>query len=191
MADAIRLSQLVTQQQGHAFYVADCFGLRGAAMIDLGKDYQYRPEIGKKLGDPTPLKDYVPLSEMVQVPLHRAVNRFHKQPPSTWIMYRCLLEYQQQSQVWLGNDPTDMAAAAKSSIQKFLKEQQVSLSDEQLEDLIMAGMAQVAPVCAVLGGVIGNEVIKIITGKGEPANNSLLLDGDTCKVWTFLVKAKE
>jgi len=28
-----------------------------------------------------------------------------------------------------------------------------------------------------LGGIVGNEVIKILSGKGEPANNVLLLDG--------------
>lgn len=191
LAEAVRLSQMVTKQ-GHAFYMADCFGMQGAAMLDLGKEYQYRPEMGKKLGDPMPLKDYVPLSEMAKVPLYRAINRFHKQPPPTWIMYQCLLEYQQQSQKWLGNDDEDVdTESAKSSIQSYLKEQQVSLTEEQLNDLVVAGMAQVAPVCAVLGGVIGNEVIKIITGKGEPAMNSLLLDGDACKVWTFLVKAKE
>lgn len=195
MAEAVRLSQIVTQQQEHAFYVADCFGLHGAAMLDLGKDFQYRPEIGKALGDPTPLKDYVPLSEMIKVPLHRAVNRFHKQqPPPTWIMYRCLLEYHQHSKRWLGNGDDDDSIdpeKVKGTIETFLKEQQVSLTDEQVADLVQAGMAQVAPVCAVLGGVVGNEVIKIITGKGEPANNSLLLDGNSCKVWTFLVKAKE
>jgi hypothetical protein len=32
--------------------------------------------------------------------------------------------------------------------------------------------SEVAPVCAVLGGIIGNEVIKAISVKGEPANNT-------------------
>jgi ubiquitin-like 1-activating enzyme E1 A len=67
----------------------------------------------------------------------------------------------------------------------------VSLTDEQIETLGKAGLAQVAPVCAVLGGMLGNEIIKVISGKGEPANNTLLLDGNTCKAFSFLVKAKE
>jgi ubiquitin-like 1-activating enzyme E1 A len=28
-----------------------------------------------------------------------------------------------------------------------------------------------------MGGVVGNEVIKAISGKGEPAHNTLLFDG--------------
>lgn len=188
MDEAVRLSQIVTKQ-GNAFYTADCFGMRGAAMMDLGADFEYRPEVGKKLLDPTKLKDHVPLSTMLKVPLHKAVNRFHKKTPVTWIMYRSILEYQKQSGQWLGDEGVD-TAAAKSAIQAFLKEQQVTLTDEELDEVVVSGMAQVAPVCAVLGGIIGNEVIKIITGKGEPANNSLLFDGDACKAWTFLVKAK-
>jgi ubiquitin-like 1-activating enzyme E1 A len=131
---------------------------------------------------------------MVEVPLHKAINRFHKKgPPPTWIMYRSLLEYQRQSKQWLGDDGDggDDNANAKKIIQEFLKNEQVTMTDEELNDLVTAGMAQVAPVCAVLGGMVGNEIIKIISGKGEPANNTLLLDGGACKAWTFLVKAKE
>ncbi|KAL3941676.1 MAG: hypothetical protein SGARI_000518 [Bacillariaceae sp.] len=188
MEEAVRISKIVTSQKS-AFYTADCFGMRGAAMIDLGGDFEYRAEVGKKLMDPTKLKEYVPLSTMVDVPLHKAVNRFHKKPPITWIMYRSMLEYQKLSNQWLG-DECD-TAGAKTAIQTFLKEQQVTLTDQELDEVVVSGIAQVAPVCAVLGGIIGNEVIKIITGKGEPANNSLLFDADACKVWTFLVKAKE
>jgi len=189
LEEAVRLSQIVTSQ-GHAFYTADCFGMRAAAMMDLGKDFEYRPEQGKKLLDPTKLKDYVPISDMVNVPLHTAVNRFHKQPPPTWVMYRCLLEHQKQSKQWLGDDSVD-TTAARNIIQEFLKEQQATLTDEELDSLVSAGMAQIVPVNAIFGGIIGNEIIKIISGKGEPANNSLLFDGESCKAWTFLVKAKQ
>jgi len=164
-------------------------------MIDLGgKDFKYRPEQGKKLLDPTPIKDYVPLSDMVEVPLHRAINRFHKMgPPSTWVMYRALLEYQRQIEQWLGDNKqtSDEVNNAKKIIQEFLTNQRVTMTDEELDDLVTAGMAQVAPVCSIMGGIVGNEVIKIISGKGEPANNTLLLDGGSCKAWTFLVKAKQ
>lgn len=189
LTEIVRLSQIVTSQ-GHAFFTVDCFGMRGAAMIDLGRGYQYRPEIGNKLGDLTKLKEYVPLSDIVSFSLHQAINRFHKHPPPTWILYRSLLEYQRLYDQWLGDETVD-CENAKASIQNFLKEQQVSLADRDLDDLVVAGMAQVAPVCAVIGGFIGNEVIKVITRKGEPANNSVLFDGDTCKAWSFLVTDKD
>ncbi len=49
--------------------------------------------------------------------------------------------------------------------------------EDELKQLANTATADVSPVCAVMGGVLGNEVIKAISGKGEPANNMLLFDG--------------
>ena len=73
----------------------------------------------------------------------------------------------------------------------FLESQHVSLPEETLQALGKAGMAQLAPVCAILGGILGNEIIKVISGKAEPANNTILFDGKTCKALTFLVQPKK
>jgi len=190
--EAVRLSRILAE--GSVLYTIDCFGMRGTATIDFGRGDPprlYRPEQGKKLLDPTPLKDVVPLSEMVRVPLHKATNRFHKKgPPPTWVMFRGLMEHRKLTGGWLGEDGTD-ADRARETISAFLKREKATLTDDELDDLVTAGVAQVPPVCAVLGGMVGNEVIKIISGKGEPANNTLLFDGGSCKAWTFLVKAKE
>eukprot|EP00535_Pseudo-nitzschia_heimii_P010996 CAMPEP_0197196856 /NCGR_PEP_ID=MMETSP1423-20130617/32568_1 /TAXON_ID=476441 /ORGANISM="Pseudo-nitzschia heimii, Strain UNC1101" /LENGTH=383 /DNA_ID=CAMNT_0042650669 /DNA_START=52 /DNA_END=1203 /DNA_ORIENTATION=+ len=190
--EAVRLSRILAE--GSVLYTIDCFGMRGTATIDFGRGDPprlYRPEQGKKLLDPTPLKDVVPLSEMVRVPLHKATNRFHKKgPPPTWVMFRGLMEHRKLTGGWLGEDGTD-ADRARETISAFLEREKATLTDDELDDLVTAGVAQVPPVCAVLGGMVGNEVIKIISGKGEPANNTLLFDGGSCKAWTFLVKAKE
>ena len=39
--------------------------------------------------------------------------------------------------------------------------------------------AEFAPVCAVMGGLIASEVIKLISGKERPINNCLFYDGAT------------
>eukprot|EP00537_Pseudo-nitzschia_pungens_P015908 CAMPEP_0172410040 /NCGR_PEP_ID=MMETSP1061-20121228/76677_1 /TAXON_ID=37318 /ORGANISM="Pseudo-nitzschia pungens, Strain cf. pungens" /LENGTH=471 /DNA_ID=CAMNT_0013146209 /DNA_START=129 /DNA_END=1544 /DNA_ORIENTATION=- len=245
LAEAVRLSQLAkavdhnnNNDDDHnndddgcscscscAFYTIDCFGMRGAATIDFGKrDFEYRPEVGKKLLDPTPIRDYVPLEEMVRVPLGLATNRFHKtRPPPTWIMYRALMDHNATTGTWLGDHPPDGTNnnnnsdnnnnnsdnnnnnsdnnnnnnnnnnndSDRATVMKFLANEGVALTEHELDDLIQAGTAQVPPVCAVLGGMVGNEVIKVISGKGEPANNTLLLDGAACKAWTFLVKQQQ
>ena len=36
--------------------------------------------------------------------------------------------------------------------------------------------AELAPVCAVVGGVVASEVIKAISGKGAPINNAFFFD---------------
>ncbi|KAL3945112.1 MAG: hypothetical protein SGBAC_000780 [Bacillariaceae sp.] len=188
LAEATRLAQLASKWKKQ-FYLADCFGYDGAILMELGEDYKFRPEQGKKLLDPEPLKDYLPFADSVQVPLHKVINRFHKKPPKVYVLYRCLLEYQAKT----GKFPFQEEDI--TIMEDFLKGQQVELDDEHLskedlKQLAKAGVAQLPAVCSVLGGMLGNEIIKVISGKGEPANNTILLDGGLCKAWTFLVKAK-
>lgn len=186
--EAVRLSKMA-RELNIQFYLVDCFGWNGAALMDLGKDLTFRPEQGKKLLDPVPLSKYTSLEELVKVPLQHCVNRFHKTPPAVYLQYRCLLEYQAQK----GHFPGDGAQQQEYPFDEtvwpsYLESQNVTLPKETLAALGQAGMAQMAPVCAVLGGILGNEIIKVISGKGEPANNTLLFDGKTCKAWTFLVQ---
>lgn len=47
---------------------------------------------------------------------------------------------------------------------------------------------ELAPVAAVIGGLVGNEVIKALSGKGKPCNNLLMLQHTKC--WGFLVQPK-
>jgi ubiquitin-like 1-activating enzyme E1 A len=193
MTDAIRIANVCTAA-GNKFYMADCFGLKSVSVLDLGKDHTYRPEIGKKLLDVTTLKQHVPLASIFNdVRLHDATNRFHKTPPPSWIQYRCILEYVERKNQW--PDSTSAVEFAET-ILEWVHTTSPSLIDHELlsrkalQDLAQIATVEIAPVCSVLGGVLGNEIIKAISGKGEPANNTLLFDGLSCKAWTFLVQPK-
>jgi ubiquitin-like 1-activating enzyme E1 A len=194
ISDAIRLSDIATGA-GNKFYMTDCFGYSGASVFDLGAKHSYRPELGKELLDATPLKQHVPLSTaLLNVSLADATNRFHKTPPPLWLQYRCLLEYVEQTKQW----PTAASASDFSTrIKAWIQETAPSLSEsavvseESLQALARTATAEIAPVCSVLGGILGNEVIKAISGKGEPANNTILFDGLSCKAFTFLVQPKQ
>ena len=177
------------------FYMCDCFGMAGACLLDLGAGYEYRPEQGKTLLDPRPMDTYVTLEQLMQVPLEHAVNRFHKQPPPSFVQYRCLLEYANQNG---GSWPTEETCDDfLQVVETFVNadaptlQHHPALTREALVTLARQATSEVAPVCSVLGGMIGNEIIKVVSGKGEPANNTLLLDGTTCKAWTFLVQPKK
>ena len=195
ISDAVRISKAVTSV-GNKFYMADCFGMNGAAAMDLGADYMYRPELGKKLLDMTGLKAHVPLETvLMKVPLDQVTNRFHKIPPAVWIQYLCILEYVERTQGTWPSD--DKAADFATIIQEWIAISAPSLKDnpvlttDALQDLAKLATAEVAPVCSVLGGILGNEVIKVISGKGEPANNVIFFDGSSCKCWNFLVEPKQ
>jgi ubiquitin-like 1-activating enzyme E1 A len=193
MSDAIRISKATTAAGGK-FYMADCFGLFGASAFDLGENHTYRPEKGKDLMDPKILEPHVDLETVFKVALADATNRFHKTPPPAWIRYRSILEYVEQTKSWPSEENAkDFAKVVRGWIEEnspSLLENDL-LSESALEDLAKVSTSEVAPVCAVLGGIIGNEIIKAISVKGEPANNTLLFDGLSSKLWTFLVKPKE
>lgn len=191
ITDAVRIADICTAA-GNKFYMADCFGFAGVSVCDLGAGHMYRPELGKKLLAVTGLKNHVPLQTVLQrVALSEATNRFHKKPPPLWIRYRCLLEYVEQKNEWPSSaTAADFAQTIAAWIQRSdptLAGNEV-LTAKALEDLASTATAEIAPVCSVLGGIIGNEVIKAISGKGEPANNTILFDGLACKAWTFLMQ---
>lgn len=198
MKQAVQLSEWVVQSGG-VFYHVDSFGLYGACAMDLGSEFRYRPEKGKELLEETGLKTHVPLSQVYQVPLHEATNRFHKNgPPSPYIVWRSLLEYVDSNQHW-PNAATaeDFANHTREWIQRtsprLLEDDDLGhdvLSVASLQQLAQVAHAELAPVCAVLGGLVGNEIIKAISGKGEPANNTLLFEDISCKAYTFLVQPK-
>jgi ubiquitin-like 1-activating enzyme E1 A len=194
MSNAIRIAE-VTVKNGGKFFMADCFGFDAASILDLGADHTFRPEQGKTLLDETTLSQYIPLkTALLDVPLSDAVNRFHKTPIPVWIRYRCVLEYVEQKKVW----PSILVAEDfVETVTKWIKESAPNLIDhidlqpKALEQLAKAASSELAPVCSVMGGMLGNEIIKAISGKGEPANNTILFDGTSCKAYTFLVKPKD
>jgi ubiquitin-like 1-activating enzyme E1 A len=194
MSEAIRISK-ATVNGGGKFYMVDSFGMAGASAFDLGADHKYRPEQGKELLEETGLKQHVPLETMLlNVPLEDAVNRFHKTTPVQWVQYRCLLEYLERTKTW----PTTCSASDfTNTITKWIESTSPemkgheALTKEALDMLATTASTELAPVCSVLGGALGNEIIKAISGKGEPANNTLLFDGASGKLWNFLVKPQD
>ncbi|KAM3570119.1 hypothetical protein VYU27_007816 [Nannochloropsis oceanica] len=53
------------------------------------------------------------------------------------------------------------------------------LSEEELRALAISGRTELSPVCAVIGGILGQEILKAVSRKGEPALNCFLWDGET------------
>jgi ubiquitin-like 1-activating enzyme E1 A len=188
--DILRMAD-VTTQAGGKFFLVDTFGMYGCAIIDLGSQHQFRQEKGKdKLSDLLNLSTHVPLAQMMSAKLKEVKDRWHKEgPPKVLTMYLAILHYYEQTQ-----QPSNVDKNIETFIkitQQYLKDsglESTYLGDEQqLTHLFTTSDAQVSPVCAVLGGVLGNEVIKAISGKGQPANNVLLFDGTDGGCKTFLI----
>lgn len=186
VAEAKRISlSLQKVEEGKLFIVTDTFGLEGCAHLDFGNKHTFRREIGKdKLSDLLKIEPYISMSDMLDVPLERVKGRWDKVVPRTLVLQRLLMDYWEENKKGQCKHFVDFANG-------WLSSNRLSNVSDSLDLAQLAGIAQhpeVSPVCAVLGGMLGNEVIKALTGKGEPANNVMLFNGVDGGCRVFLIK---
>jgi ubiquitin-like 1-activating enzyme E1 A len=179
-SQASRLSKIVTDA-GNSFILVDTFGMDGAAIIDLGHGFSYRPERGKELLHPIELTPYKSLFSILnESKLQDATNKFFKAgPPSPWMKYRMNLHYMEHQQCWPQNDEVVDPKRYKQIIRDWVASDSPDLlvhpmvnDDSNLDATARNATCQMPPVCSVVGGMVGNEIIKAISRKGEPANNT-------------------
>jgi ubiquitin-like 1-activating enzyme E1 A len=190
LKDALHITKSTKQNDKKTkFYMVHSFGFYACALIDLGLNHQYRREVGKELSDIQTVTDYLPLDEMIKLKMSDIRDRWHKNgPPVLYAKMRCIFNYYEIQNEWPNekNASEFIRLTKEFLVDQGLKEDYVG-NDLELEGLSATANAEVSPVCAVLGGVLGNEVIKAISGRGEPANNILLFDGldGGCKSFTL------
>lgn len=187
VAEAKRISSsLQKSEDGKLFIVTDTFGLDGCAHLDFGSSHTYRREVGKdKLSDLTKIEPYLSMSDMLDVPLAGVKGRFDKVVPRILVLQRLLMDF------WGQSKNSDLKEFADFATEWLSSNNLPNDGEDSLDLTQLAGIArhpEVSPVCAVLGGILGNEVIKAFTGKGEPANNVMLFNGLDGGCRSFLIK---
>lgn len=191
MSEASRISK-ATLAGGGKFYLVDCFGWNGACVMDLGDKHVYRAEVGKALSDEKTLESHIALEHVWDIPLQDLTSRVDKKhPPLVWLEYRANLEYVKVTGEWPSKENADKyVQVVQDWISNSTSPEYKELEFCKKENLIKwasVATAEVSPVCAILGGILGNEVIKAISSKGEPANNALILEGATGKCRNVLL----
>lgn len=188
--EATRISESLQKVvEGRLFIVTDTFGFDGCAHIDFGRNHTYRREVGKdKLSDLLKIEPYIPMADMLNVPLSDAKGRWDKVAPRILVLQRLLMDYWGQSKN--GQERQQFCSFAND----WLSSNKVPTDKCSLDLAQLAGIAdhpEISPVCAVLGGILGNEVIKALTCKGEPANNVMLFNGLDGGCRSFLLNAEK
>uniref|UniRef100_A0A1S4CE90 Uncharacterized protein n=1 Tax=Nicotiana tabacum TaxID=4097 RepID=A0A1S4CE90_TOBAC len=81
-----------------------------------------------------------------------------------------------------GRNPGETSADDLPNVQKLRKElcEAHCLNESQIPDSLLqrliASRSEFPPVCAIIGGILGQEVIKAISGKGDPLKNFFFFD---------------
>ena len=169
------------------FIVADTFGLDGCAHLDFGKNHTFRREVGKdKLSDISKVDPYVSMQDMFTMPLSEVkTGRWDKVIPRGLLLQRLLMDYwgqqrttEEQKEVDADSHRFVDFATNWFSVNNLSNNDESAANHLNLSQLApIAAHPEISPVSATLGGLLGNEVIKALAGRGEPANNVLLFDG--------------
>ncbi|CAO2141718.1 unnamed protein product [Urochloa humidicola] len=156
-----------------AFYTIDCKDSCGEIFVDLQK-HSY---IQKKPGGETEQQEltYCSLQEAISVPW----NNLPKRTAKLYFAMRVLENYELSE----GRTPGETTLSDIPAVLARRKDMcdKMSLSESQipsalLERLLAAGKKEHPPVCAILGGILGQEVIKSISCKGDPIKNFFYFD---------------
>jgi len=180
-----RTISLRSAKNGAKMYSCGDYGFNACCVVDLGAKHGYRPEVGKgQLGDEKFDTSFLPISDVLDaVKLSDCGGRFGG-VDETFVGFKCMIEFGEK--FGKGEWPTGVGGEEEvknwlACVGEVLKEgglKEGYLGNEgELGNIVKTSRCSLAVVCAVFGGVIGNEVIKAISGKGEPACNVLCFDG--------------
>lgn len=155
-----------------AFYTVDCRGTCGELFVDL-QDYSY---VQKKLDGATECHvKYPSMEEAIALPWRNLPKRVTK----LYFAMRAIETFEQSA----GRSPGEVSISDlydALALQKQLCETQLVtgsyIPSSLLERLLTAGTREYPPVCAILGGILGQEAIKGLSGKGDPIKNFFYFD---------------
>ncbi|KAK4800466.1 hypothetical protein SAY86_020953 [Trapa natans] len=155
-----------------AFYSVDCRDSCGEIFVDL-QSYKYTKK--KKLDEAVECELHYPsLEQALAAPWKKLPKKMSK----LYFAMRVIEQFEEiENRRPGGISFTDLPAVLK--IKKELCEAQsideYQVPDDLLERLV-SGQGEFPPVCAILGGILGQEVIKAVSSKGEPLKNFFFFD---------------
>ncbi|KAK3143299.1 hypothetical protein QOZ80_4AG0298650 [Eleusine coracana subsp. coracana] len=156
-----------------AFYTVDCKDSCGEIFVDLQK-HSY---VKKKPGGETEQQDltYPSLQEAISTP-------WKNLPRKTTKLY-CAMRVLENYESSEGRSPGETTLSDAPAVLAQRKDMcdRMSFNESQIptaliERLVAAGKKEHPPVCAILGGILGQEVIKSISCKGDPIKNFFYFD---------------
>ncbi|CAN6168989.1 unnamed protein product [Urochloa humidicola] len=156
-----------------AFYAIDCKDSCGEIFVDLQK----HSFVQKKPGGETEQQEliYPSLQEAISVPW----NNLPRKTTKLYFAMRVLENYElsegrSPGETTLSDIPAVLARMKDMCNKMSMKESHIPTA--LMERLLAAGKKEHPPVCAILGGILGQEVIKSISCKGDPIKNFFYFD---------------
>ncbi|KAL4305619.1 hypothetical protein HN51_039584 [Arachis hypogaea] len=154
-----------------AFYTVDCRDSCGEIFVDL-QDYKYSK---KKLEETIECHlRYPSFEEALSVPWRELPRKTSK----LYFAMRVIEKFEEAE----GRSAGEVSVADLPGVLKLKKElcTEQSLNESHVPDTLLERLVtstlEFPPVCAIIGGILGQEVIKAISGKGDPLKNFFFFD---------------
>lgn len=163
-ADAVCEWDDACAQRNVPLIVCDARGLAGYALLSVGANHTYVSP-----PDTTPkTASYPRLRDALAWDVSKAPTNKRKRVHHGFLALRCLADKSPRA-------PSSFLAEGGGAGDAFPPET-VARADAWFT-AISRREEQYAPVCTIVGGLVGNEVIKIVSGIDLPADNVLVFDG--------------
>lgn len=169
--------------QDIAFYCGRCMGLDGFFVADLGASFTFQKEGAK---DAPPSFDTLSFPTLPEV--HAAgfqalrSRRFKQCVPKAWLRDAALAKLSATGVPPLPENAQqlmDAAAAIAAARGESLDALPGCSALADWEDAFRVADAEVSAVTAVVGGMLAQEVLKVLSGKGRPVANVFFFEGAT------------
>uniref|UniRef100_A0A3Q0RNR7 SUMO1 activating enzyme subunit 1 n=1 Tax=Amphilophus citrinellus TaxID=61819 RepID=A0A3Q0RNR7_AMPCI len=195
----VRVDQLCSKHNIKVF-CGDVYGYYGYMFCNLGQEHNYveeKPKVVKPSGEsndgPEAKKAKVDPSETTMVKKTASFCTLKealevdwtsekakaglKRTPVDYFLLQVLLKFRTDK----GRDPDPQSFPEDSQLLRQIRDdvlESLSLSSELLtDDFISYCFSEMSPVCAVVGGVLGQEVVKALSQRDAPHRNFFFFDG--------------
>uniref|UniRef100_A0A3P9LAZ1 SUMO1 activating enzyme subunit 1 n=1 Tax=Oryzias latipes TaxID=8090 RepID=A0A3P9LAZ1_ORYLA len=194
----VRVDQLCSQHRIKVF-CGDVYGYYGYMFCNLGQEYSYveeKPKVVKPSGDSsdgpgakkakvdpnetTMVKkvDFCTLKEALELDwTTEKAKAALKKTPVDYFLLHVLLKFRTDK----GRDPDPQSSEEDGELLRQIRSDvldALGLSASLLnDDFISYCFSEMSPVCAVVGGVLGQEVVKALSQRDVPHRNFFFFDG--------------
>ncbi|POM74339.1 SUMO-activating enzyme (SAE), partial [Phytophthora palmivora] len=182
LATELRLDA-VCRSFGTAFFAARSFGFDGIVFADLGDHTFRRNAVGADAVPSDPMTVTFPSLEEAQKIQWSSLQSARKrapQLPQVFVKNQLLQGYKNLKgvkEITKNHEVTFIQYAREKFQANGLDESY--FSPDELQALVRVADTDLVPICAIVAGILGQEVIKAISQKDEPICNYFCFDGVT------------
>ncbi|CAL1275474.1 unnamed protein product [Larinioides sclopetarius] len=176
----IRINKMCHENKVH-FYCGDTWGFYGYSFLDLLK-HTYAKIVPKGSKTETEeavldVLDYCPLGPALGVKVGAGLNR---KINKVYILLNIMNNFREMHNHLPSPENRESELQLLKSVRSFTLQNLCCEDNKVGDEMLSCVFGELSPVCAAVGGIIANEIIKGISRKGEPIHNFLLFDGETC-----------